>query len=382
MNLINNLLFVLKYVVIGIIGGSLILFFMPNSNFSFNWQSAQQAWEFYQTNKNFIPPAPQSPSAPFESLSLSNAVQKAYPSVVGIYAYRPKGIRENIQSDDEQKIFDVGVGFGSGIILDEGYIVTNYHVIANAERVSVNFFDGRRRFVNLVGVDRKSDIAILKTDLKDLTPAELANSKDVRAGDIVMAIGSPFGREQSVSMGIVSAIAHDPITARIQTDAAINTGNSGGPLINGHGEIIGINQITFSSRGGGQTGISEAIPIDIVKNIVSDIIEHGRVRRNWLGIVAGELRLNGYRQLFPNIEFGTGVIVSGIEKDSPAQKAGIRNYDLIIRIDGKEIRGLSSFYKLFYDTPIGTNVVLNVIREGKEIRVPVQLVEEATELIN
>lgn len=383
MKIINNLLFILKYVVVGIIGGFLVLFFMPNSNLSFNWQSSQEAWQFYQANKNFTPPPPQPSAATlFESLSFSNAVQRAYPSVVGIYAYRPKGIRENIQSDDEQKIFDVGVGFGSGIILDDGYIVTNYHVIANAERVSVNFYDGRRRFVNLVGVDSKSDIAILKADLKDLTPAKLANSKDVRAGDIVMAIGSPFGREQSVSMGIVSAIAHDPFTARIQTDAAINTGNSGGPLINTHGEIIGINQITFSSRGGGQTGISHAIPIDIVKNIVTDIIDNGRVRRNWIGINTRELSLRGYRQLFPGIEHGTGVIVTGIEKDSPALIAGIKPYDLIVRIDGNTVLGLSSFYQLFYNTPIGEEVELTIIRQGEEIIVPVQLVEETTELFN
>jgi S1-C subfamily serine protease len=375
MQLFDTIKFLTQSILFGVLFGSLILFFMPNSPLSFNWQSAQAAWDFYQQQSSTsISESQQKVS--LENVSFSNAVQKAYPSVVRIYAFRPKGIRDNNQAESDKKILDVGVGFGSGIILDDGYIVTNYHVIENAERISVNFYDGRSRFVNLVGFDKKTDIAILKTDIKDLNAAELANSRDVRTGDIVMAIGSPFGADQSVSLGIVSAVAHDPTAAKIQTDAAINNGNSGGPLINSQGDVIGINQMTISSRGGGQTGISAAIPIDIVKNIVSDIILHGRVRRNLLGIQAGALNLQGYRQYFPQIEFGIGIIVTDIEPGSPAESAGILVNDLITKIDDREVQGLSSFYQLFYDIPIGGKAIFEVVRGEQTIRLSVQLTEE------
>ncbi|MET1255788.1 S1C family serine protease [Aliikangiella maris] len=374
MQIINNLVFIIKSIFWGIFIGALILFFMPESKLPFNWQSVQGMWDFYQQHRIELQHQQADPHLQVEDISFADAVQKTYPSVVSITVFRPKRIRDNYHSDANSKILDLGVGFGSGIILENGYIVTNYHVIMNSDQISANFYDGRRRLVDLVGFDRTTDIAILKTDLPDLKPAKLANSGNVRVGDIVMAIGSPFGSNQSVSLGIVSAITGLP-QMRIQTDAAINSGNSGGPLINSHGEIIGINQVSVNSRGGGQTGINYAIPIDKIKDIVNGIILDGRYKRNWLGITAGELTDLERSKYFPEVEEGKGVFVNKIELNSPADKAGIRYTDLIIEYNGEIINSLNDFYDLFYRTPIGATVEFVIIRDGKKFAVPVKLEE-------
>ncbi len=377
MQIIKNTLFILKTSASGLLIGFLILFFIPDSRMPFNWNSAKSAWQFYQ-QQQLQPRLPQKDSIlSVENLSFSSAVQKAYPSVVSINAFRPKGLRNNARLNKDEKILDVGVGFGSGIILSEdGYIVTNHHVIAEADKISINLPDGRRRWVSLIGFDKLMDIAILKTDIRDIKPAELANSSEVRTGDIVMAIGSPFGSNQSVSLGIVSAIPQSPIEAQIQTDAAINSGNSGGPLINSRGQVIGINQMILASRGGGQTGINYAIPIDQVKKIVTDIITYGRVRRNWLGISAVELPLASHQQQFPDIQFGTGFFVNKVDKGSPSERAGIQVGDFITRFEEQNITGVFSFHKLYYDTPIGKEVKIELIRKEKTLIFKVQLFEQ------
>lgn len=377
MPVIIHLLFIIKAVFVGLTVGFLVLFFMPNSNMPFNWQSANAVWQFYQNQQQKLVKPHLSPVLAVENLSFSSAVQKAYPSVVSINAFRPKGLRDNSELEQDEKILDVGVGFGSGIIISEdGYIVTNHHVIAKADKISINLSDGRRRWVELIGYDKTMDIAILKADIQDLKAAELANSSEVKTGDIVMAIGSPFGTNQSITLGIVSAIPQSPIEARIQTDAAINNGNSGGPLINSRGQVVGINQMTLSSRGGGQTGINYAIPIDQVKKIVVDIITYGRVRRNWLGINAVELPQASHQNQFPNIAFGTGFFVNKVDKNSPSDLAGIQIGDFITRFENKDVFGVFSFHKLYYDVPIGKSVKIELIRQGKTLEFNVLLFEK------
>lgn len=375
MQAIKNALFIIKSASLGVLAGFLILFFMPDSQMPFNWHSAKSAWYFYQNQKHLTFASPDT-ALSIKNISFSSAVQKAYPSVVSINAFRPKGIRNDTKLEQNEKILDFGVGFGSGIIIREGgYIVTNHHVISGANKISINLPDGRRRWVKLVGYDKPTDIAILKTDILDLKVAELANSSEVKTGDIVMAIGSPFGSNQSITLGIVSAIPKSPIKARIQTDAAINSGNSGGPLINSSGQVIGINQMTLSSRGGGQTGINYAIPIDQIKKIVKDIIAFGRVRRNWLGIGAIELPQANHQQQFPEIAFGTGFFVNKVDKNSPAEQAGIKTGDFITKFENKDVFGVFSFYKLYYDVPIGKTVNVGLIRNGKTMRFNVKLFE-------
>lgn len=372
MKTLKLITFILKYAFWGLTFGLLVLFFLPNSKLSFNWTSAQKFWHYYQSqlssnNDHYQTTIP---------LSFADAVEKTSPSVVSINVFRPQGVRDSRVLASNEKILDVGVGFGSGIVLNkQGYIVTNFHVIKDADTITINFTDGTKRIAEVIGFDRQTDIAVLKTSLLGLQAANLAQFSNVRIGDVVMAIGTPFGQNQSVSLGIVSAITSHQFTQRIQTDAAINKGNSGGALINSIGEVVGINQMTLSSRGGGQTGINYAIPIDRVKRIAEDIILHGKVRRNWFGVHAIELKEVIHTRLFPNIAFGSGFFVSKIDANSPAFEAGIMVEDFITHFNNQPISGGESFYKLFHDTPIGEKVTVQLIRQNKNIMIPVQLRE-------
>jgi S1-C subfamily serine protease len=374
----NPLAFVIKYTLWGLLIGFLILFFMPNSRLSFNWLTAQQAWHYFKTNSQDLGQN----SQPFSinDISFSDAVETASPSVVSITVFRHR-LLDSDELPEGEKILERGLGIGSGIILSErGYIVTNYHVIANADQVSINLQDGRKRLVDIVGYDIETDIAILKTDLPDLTPAILSNSKEVKVGDIIMAMGNPLGGKQSVSLGIISAldviVGTNMVLPLIQTDAAINSGNSGGALINLQGEVLAMNQKILSSRGGGQIGLNYAIPIDRVKKIAESIIMHGKVRQNWFGLSAIELTKGKHKIDFPEIKFGTGVFVENIDNDSPAKIAGIKDWDYITRFDEKSFTGVQSFYKVFYSTPLGKKVNVELIREGKLLTLSVQLFEK------
>lgn len=340
---------------------------------AFNWQSVQRVWRSAQAWEQKQP----LPHPSLNTLSFASAVEKAFPSVVSINAYH-SGLRDNAALRPNQKILDLGVGIGSGVIISEqGYIVTNYHVIEGADNISINLADGRKRLVQVVGFDAKTDIAVLKTDLDNLQAAQITDSESLKTGDIVMAIGSPFGREQSVSLGIISALSYNSFSPQIQTDAAINSGNSGGALVNALGQLIGINQMTLSSKGGGQTGVNYAIPISRVMRIIDDLITHGRVRRNWLGISAGEYS-GPYRQAqeFPETEYGTGFFVAEVDPNSPAHIAGLQRFDFITEYEGKPLTGVVTFYRLFYETPVGKTVTVKAIRQGKVIEVRIDLVEQ------
>ena len=375
MRVLQSITFILKFGALGAIAGFLILFFMPNSQLAFNWQSANEAWSYYQAQVNRKESQPDTiinPPAPF---SFSHAVDKASPSVVTVNVYRPKGIRNSDQLGNDERIVEYGIGVGSGVIFNEaGYIVTNYHVVANGERVSIAFPDGRKRFAELVGVDVETDLAVLKTLAKGLIPATMASLKSVKTGDLVIAIGSPFGMDQSASLGIVSAITYAKFEPRIQTDAAINSGNSGGALINANGDVIGINHSKVNI--GSSTGVNYAIPIDIVQYIVNRIIDDGRVRRNWLGIGAVELLRTHHESRYPNIEFGSGFFVGVVEKNSPAEQSGVKLGDFITQLDGQEISGIESFYRIFTELPIGSTATVTVIREDQRLDLSLKLREK------
>lgn len=369
----NPITYLIKYSLWGLLFGFLILFFMPESRLSFNWQSAQQAWNYLKTNSQQSISQIERPLS-IEDISFSEAVERASPSVVSVNVYRPKGLRDSEKLAPDEKILDVSVGIGSGVILSSrGYIVTNYHVIKDSDQISVNFTDGRRRLVEVVGFDKETDIAVLKTDIKGLIPAQLATDNNIRKGDIVMAIGNPFALDrQSVSLGIVSDII---LPMRIQTDAAINTGNSGGALINLHGEVVAINSRRFSSRGGGQTGLNYAIPSVQIKRIAESIILYGKVRSNWLGLSTGELTRRQHEELLPSVKFATGIYVSSVEEGSPADIAGIKPSDFITRFNEQGFSGAPAFYQVFYATPLAKKVDIELIREGKLLNLSVQLFE-------
>ncbi|WP_185964491.1 S1C family serine protease [Aliikangiella marina] len=350
---------------------------MPNSKLSFNWQSAQSAWQFYLQQTQEKTPHEEVPHLNITDISFSEAVQKVSSSVVSINVFRPKGFRDSAQLSSDQRIFDYGVGFGSGVVISkEGYIVTNYHVVANAEQISVNLPDGRKRFTEIIGFDKETDIAVLKTDLSDLTPAVFADSETVDTGDLVMAIGSPFGQNQSVSLGIVSAITYSGFDPRIQTDAAINSGNSGGALINTRGEVIGINHSKVNLGSSlAQTGVNFAIPIDTVQEIVASIIKIGRFQRNWSGIEATELIQSDHERLFPNIPYKTGFFVRSIVPGSPAAEADLIIGDYVTHLDGIKISGVEAFYRLYTKLPIGKKITLDIIRKNNRMKINVQLRE-------
>jgi len=374
----NPITYVIKYTLWGLLLGFLTLFFMPDSRLSFNWQSAQQAWNYFQVNHQ--PLAENGKSFSIKDISFSEAVELASPSVVSITVFRHR-LRESDKLAEGEKILERGLGIGSGIILSErGYIVTNYHVIANSDQVSINLQDGRKRLVDIVGYDIETDIAILKTDLSDLVPATLFNSKELKVGDFIMAMGNPLGGKQSVSLGIISAldviVGTNMFLPLIQTDAAINSGNSGGALINLEGQVLAMNQKILSSRGGGQIGLNYAIPIDRVKKIAESIIMHGRVRQNWFGLSANELTKTKHKERFPEIKFGSGVFVGNIDQNSPAAIAGIKEWDYITRFNEQNFTGVPSFYKIFYATPLGKTVDVELIREGKLLNLTVQLFEK------
>ena len=375
MKQLATLIFILKSIFWGGLFGLTFLFFVPDSKLPFNWQVAQEMFDFYQSEKANRENHEKQDHLTVESFSLSSAVEKASPSVISINVIRSR-LRRDSRLAPNQGVLDTAFGIGSAVIMSEqGHIVTNYHVVANADHMKVNFANGRMKFAELVGFDAVTDLAVLKVNLENLRPAELGDSETLKAGDIVMAIGSPFGGNQSVSLGIVSAIAKNPFPPKIQTDASINQGNSGGALIDSKGRVIGINQIRLSSKGGGQTGINYAIPINQAKKIVEEIIAHGKVRRNWLGISAEEYLEASHAHKLPGIPFGTGFIVANVDKGSPADKVGITKGDFVNGFAGQKISGIHDFYNLFYSTPIDAEVEIEFIRDGQNYKKILKLVE-------
>lgn len=228
---------------------------------------------------------------------------------------------------------------GSGVVVSaQGYVLTNNHVITGADEIRVLLQDGRSSTASVVGVDKDTDLAVLRIGLDDLPAISIGSTSGLRVGDIALAIGNPFGVGQTVTLGIISATGRNQLGINryedfIQTDAAINPGNSGGALVNAWGELIGINTAIYS-RSGGSQGIGFAIPADMVSNVMKQIIEQGHVDRGWLGIEAQDLTpalassfgLNDTR----------GLLIAGVLRDGPADKAGILPGDVIERINGKE----------------------------------------------
>jgi serine protease Do len=255
---------------------------------------------------------------------------------------------------------------GSGFVIsDDGYILTNYHVINGADEIKVKFDDGRELKGEIKGTDPKLDLALIKVSNGEKLPvAELGDSDDIQVGEWVMAIGNPFGLAETVTAGIISAkgrvIGSGPYDDFIQTDASINPGNSGGPLFNARGEVVGINTAIIA---GGQ-GIGFAIPVNMAKAIIPQLREKGKVVRGWLGVsiqpVTKELS-----QAF-GLDGERGALVSEVMPDSPAQKAGIRTGDVIVEFDGKTVKEMSDLPRLVAATPSGREVKVKLIREKKE----------------
>jgi serine protease DegS len=285
------------------------------------------------------------PLAQDVNFTFADAVKVSAPAVVSIYTLRvdavPPSPAEQILGRPVLQRYQRTSSLGSGIILDAaGHIVTNNHVIESSVEIRVQVADGRTAAAKLVGRDPDTDLAVLKIDLSDLPVMQLGRSDRVAVGDVVLAIGNPFGQlSQTVTHGIVSAKGRADLGVAtyedfIQTDAAINEGNSGGALVNGRGELIGINTAVLGKEKGA-AGLSIAIPVDLVRGVVREILEHQRVIRGWIGIETEDVSAQAAR------DYGlpkAGVAVNGIYKESPAMEAGVIPGDIIESIDGQPVK--------------------------------------------
>jgi serine protease Do len=325
--------------------------------------------------------------------ALAEVAEVAKPSVVNISTTSTVTMEENPDSDffndplfrrffgdqfDHQKRKYKSAALGSGVIVsDDGYILTNNHMVKGAEEIKVVLSDKREFKGKIVGTDPRTDLAVIKINAKNLPAARMGESGKLKAGDIVLAIGTPFGLNQSITMGIVSAVGRSNVGIAdledfIQTDAAVNPGNSGGALVNTSGEVVGINTAIFSTSGG-YMGIGFSIPSDMAKTVMDSIIKHGRVLRGWLGVSIQNLTPEIAKSL--GIKQEAGALVADVVKGSPADKAGLKRGDLIVEFDGKKIEDSTHLRNMVAATAPGKSIELKLIRDSKEQTVSVTLGE-------
>ena len=321
--------------------------------------------------------------------SFADLAEKLLPTVVNISTIQQMEkidvpLNEDVDGEDAAAMLDSSSetekrqALGSGFIIDEqGYIITNYHVIENASSINVVLFDNTEVEADIIGGDEKTDLALIKIEPPyKLQKAEFGNSDELRVGDWVLAIGNPFGLGGSVSAGIVSAksrdIAAGPYDNFIQTDASINQGSSGGPMFNMKGEVIGINTALFSNTGNNM-GVGFAIPINTAGWIAGQLEQSGIVKRGWIGVTIQNNNQETAKNM--NLKNTQGVIVSAIAENSPASKAGLLVGDIIMNFGEKEINTSKDFSRMVAESPIGKEISLMVWRSGKIISINIPVVE-------
>tara|TARA_Y100000033_G_scaffold51222_1_gene64769 strand:+ start:4864 stop:6228 length:1365 start_codon:yes stop_codon:yes gene_type:complete len=334
--------------------------------------TANAALPFFSDKKDEVP-------------SLAPMLEEATPAVVSIAV---KGTQTSRQQVPEMFQYFFGApqeqvqerpfrGLGSGVIIDaeKGYVVTNSHVVDNADEITVKLTDGREFTAKKLGADEQSDIALLKIDPDDLKAIPLADSDELRVGDFVVAIGNPFGLSQTVTSGIVSALGRSGLNIGgyedfIQTDAAINRGNSGGALVDLHGHLVGINTAIFGPNGG-NVGIGFAIPSNMMKSLADQIAEYGEVRRGLLGIVGSDIDAGLAEAMNANVNIGA--FVSEVTPESAAEDAGIEAGDIITEVNGRKINSFLELRARISSMGAGAEVELTLLRKGEEVTVEVVL---------
>jgi Do/DeqQ family serine protease len=351
-------------------------FCIVTASMSFSLAS-HAAIPFFSTDKNEIP-------------SLAPMLDQATPAIVSISVEGTQVSRQPVPEmfkhffggSDEQVQERPFKGLGSGVIIDakQGYVVTNNHVVANADEITVKLTDGREFKAKKLGADEQSDIALLKIEPSELIAMPLANSDELRVGDFVVAIGNPFGLNQTVTSGIVSALGRSGLNIGgyenfIQTDAAINRGNSGGALVSLRGELVGINTAIFGPNGG-NVGIGFAIPSNMMKSLVDQIIEFGEVRRGLLGIMGQDI--DSGLAVAMNLDVNQGAFVSEVQADSAAEKGGIQAGDIITEIDGRAVASFQELRAKVASRGAGAELELTILRKGKRENINV-ILSDATQ---
>jgi len=323
--------------------------------------------------------------------SYHEAVKRSMPAVVNIFTSKASAIpktRKGANPNSSDPLFKFFFGdqppeegpsssLGSGVLVSpEGYILTNHHVISDADEIDIALSDGRKVKGKVIGSDPETDIAVLKIEAKKLpTPITLGTVESVHVGDVVLAIGNPFGVGQTVTSGIVSALGRDHVGINtfenfIQTDAAINPGNSGGALIDTRGNLIGINTAIYSNNGGSM-GIGFAIPINLAKQIMESILANGSVTRGWVGVEPQNLS----KELSESLGLPgntTGVLISGVLEGGPAARGGIKPGDVLVAVNGNSIQDVRGLLNGIAQISPGNQAKLTVLRKGKEMDLTVQ----------
>ncbi len=326
--------------------------------------------------------------------TLAPMLDRVTPAVVNIATYTTVEVRNPLLEDPFfRRFFDVPdqrryrrtQSAGSGVVVDaeRGFIVTNNHVVARADEVTVTLGDGRSLDAELVGTDPQVDLAVLRVEPEDLTEVRFADSTSLRVGDFVVAIGNPFGLNQRVTSGIVSALGRSGLGIEgyedfIQTDASINPGNSGGALVDLSGSLVGINTAILAPTGG-NVGIGFAIPANMVRAIMAQLIDHGEVRRGYLGLAVQPLNV-ALAEAF-GLERQDGVVVVEVESDSAADEAGIEAGDVILRVGDRPIRRVTDFHSQAAVIFIGEEVEMEVLRDGRTRRVNLEIREDHLERV-
>jgi serine peptidase DegS len=303
--------------------------------------------------------------------SYAEAVDRSAGSVANIYTKR---LVQDSDTPDARTRFRVDTSFASAVIIDpEGFLVTNYHVIADATEIRVQLADGRLAEPETIGVDAETDLALLRVDLGPLPAIQLGNSAQLRIGDVVLAIGNPYGLTTSVTQGIVSATGRGLLNLVtfenfIQTDAAINAGNSGGALVNSRGELVGINTAVLAQDPGTE-GIGFAIPVDLVRGVVEQIKQNGRVIRGYMGLVLDDM--TKAERTARGIESDTGILVVEVYEDEPAAAANLKRGDVILTMNGEPVISQRQALLISASSAPGDTVEISGIRDGERFRTTV-----------
>ncbi len=319
-------------------------------------------------------------------VGLRYAAEKAMPAVVNIFTTKQISIRNHpllndpilrhFFGDQPQEQKKQNSSLGSGVIISkEGYILTNHHVIESADEIEVALSDGRKADASIVGTDPETDLAVLKISLGNLPSIVFGDPSNLQVGDIVLAIGNPFGVGQTVTMGIISALERTQLGLStfenfIQTDAAINPGNSGGALVDQNGSLIGINSAIYS-RSGGSLGIGFAIPADLAKDTLEQIVKAGVVTRGWIGVQVQDIS-NELAESF-NLSDTNGTLVAGIIRNGPAYKAGIRRGDILTAINSQKVTNANKMLTIVAALKPGAVAQLTILRNGVKVRLEIEV---------